>query len=523
VPNVDGEDEPPFIVVLDDAALGFRDDRQVWPAALLSTDSRENLPAWILLKMAKPIAQGPLWEHLVTHFADRLIVTLAINDLRLMNVQVSRDVSWERTAEDLAWELLNNPLVNSLSQCAHVVVSFYTAGAFLLSGGLGRPRMGNTAPRAELLFDPLLVDVPGDKARRRTSVPLGSIHSMKKAEARRKLRTMLEEMGLNGEQHLEHTSLGGKTFNTEAAWWREQKLSKYKPSCQETMAGHLDKYLIPQLGSLPMAAIDERRVQELITEMERVEYTRSDGVKKRLSPKSICNVIGVLKLMLGKKVWRDWNLVFPENIDPDKERRYFTQAEMIQVVNAAEGQWKVLFALMAGSGLRTGEVSGLEIEDLDLEAGLIRVRRGIWKGRAITPKTKRGKRTVFIEPTLVSMLCSYLEGRTSGRVFQTASGKPHSRHNVWRKLKLILKSLGLQPGGLHAFRHGRVSMLQANGMPGDLLLEQVGHSNLKTTSGYTHFDDAFRQRMARVQGLFSQEDGPNGPKFPDFPSTGRVM
>ena len=127
VPNVDGEDEPPFIVVLDDAALGFRDDRQVWPAALLSTDSRENLPAWILLKMAKPIAQGPLWEHLVTHFADRLIVTLAINDLRLMNVQVNRDVSWERTAEDLAWELLNNPLVNSLSQCG-------TRCGFLLYG-----------------------------------------------------------------------------------------------------------------------------------------------------------------------------------------------------------------------------------------------------------------------------------------------------------------------------------------------------------------------------------------------------
>jgi integrase len=250
--------------------------------------------------------------------------------------------------------------------------------------------------------------------------------------------------------------------------------------------------------------------------MERVEYTRSDGVKKKLSPKSIRNVIGVLKLILGKKVWRDWNLVFPEDIDPDKEQRYFTQAEMIQIVNAADGQWKVLFALMAGSGLRIGEVSGLEIEDLDLSVGLIHVRRGIWKGRAITPKTKRGKRTVFIEPTLVRMLSSYLVGRTSGKVFQTKSGKPHSRHNVWRKLKLILKSLGLPPGGLHAFRHGRVSMLQANGMPGDLLLEQVGHSNLKTTSGYTHFDDAFRQRMARVQGLFSREDGPNGPNFPDF-------
>jgi integrase len=108
-------------------------------------------------------------------------------------------------------------------------------------------------------------------------------------------------------------------------------------------------------------------------------------------------------------------------------------------------------------------------------------------------------------------------------VFRTASGKPNYRHNVWRKLKLILKSLGLQPGNLHAFRHGCVSMLQANAMPGDLLLEQVGHSNLKTTSGYTHFDDAFHQRIARVQGLFPREDSPNGPKSPDFPSTGRVI
>ena len=96
-------------------------------------------------------------------------------------------------------------------------------------------------------------------------------------------------------------------------------------------------------------------------------------------------------------------------------------------------------------------------------------------------------------------------------MFRTASGKPNYRHNVWRKLKLILKSLGLQQGNLHAFRHGHISTLQANGMPGDLLLEQVGHWNLKTTSGYTHCDDAFRQRIARVQGLFPREDSPNGP------------
>jgi hypothetical protein len=58
------------------------------------------------------------------------------------------------------------------------------------------------------MFD---VDIPGDEARRRAS-PLGSIHPMKQTEARRKLRAILEEMGLNADQHLERASLGGKTF-----------------------------------------------------------------------------------------------------------------------------------------------------------------------------------------------------------------------------------------------------------------------------------------------------------------------
>jgi integrase len=125
----------------------------------------------------------------------------------------------------------------------------------------------------------------------------------------------------------------------------------------------------------------------------------------------------------------------------------------------ASGQWKVLFALLARTGMRIGEAIGLEVEDLDLAAGMIRVRRSIWKGKAITPKTKRSKRPIYIEPALVEMLSAYLTGRTTGRVFHTASGKPHSRHNVWRKLRQLLKVLGLKAGGCHAFRHGRVSML----------------------------------------------------------------
>jgi RyR domain len=136
------------IVVLDDADLDFRDHRELWPKALAS---EEHHP-WILLKMARPVAQGPLWDNLHKHRADRLIVVMSVNDLRLTEVQISRELSWERTAQDLAWELVHNPRVNALSHCAHVVISFDTAGALLLS------RRENSTPKCRLFFDPKVIE-----------------------------------------------------------------------------------------------------------------------------------------------------------------------------------------------------------------------------------------------------------------------------------------------------------------------------------------------------------------------------
>ncbi len=131
------------LVVLDDAGLGFRERSELWPAALQAKGRRP----WILLKMARPVASGSLWKQLHARHADRLVVVMTVNDLRRTEVQISRELSWERTAQDLAWELTNNPRVNALSRCAHVVVSVYTAGAFLMSGG-----------RCRLFFDPKAIE-----------------------------------------------------------------------------------------------------------------------------------------------------------------------------------------------------------------------------------------------------------------------------------------------------------------------------------------------------------------------------
>ena len=70
-----------------------------------------------------------------------------IDDLRQSEVQISRQLSWERTAQDILWELTHNPHVNGLSRCKHVVISLGAAGAVYLTTPDGEGR-------ARLFFDP---------------------------------------------------------------------------------------------------------------------------------------------------------------------------------------------------------------------------------------------------------------------------------------------------------------------------------------------------------------------------------
>lgn len=139
------------IIVLDDAALGFREQKNLWKDGL-----RHKKPgAWIVVKMARPVAAGTLWKQLHAKHAERLVAVVTADDLRLTSAAaISRELSWERTAQDLAWELQHNPALDTLSLPAHVIVTFATAGAFLLS----RQPLREGGSRSRLFFDPQTIE-----------------------------------------------------------------------------------------------------------------------------------------------------------------------------------------------------------------------------------------------------------------------------------------------------------------------------------------------------------------------------
>lgn len=136
------------LVLIDDAGLGFRDQPELWPRCLQTAEE----PPWVLLKMSHPVGSGPLFKHLLAHFANRLILVTTVNDLRLTEVQISKGLSWERTAQDLLWEMVHNPRINAIAAAAGVVVSFGAAGAVFATRLSSPDRLG------QLIFDPAVIE-----------------------------------------------------------------------------------------------------------------------------------------------------------------------------------------------------------------------------------------------------------------------------------------------------------------------------------------------------------------------------
>jgi integrase len=116
-----------------------------------------------------------------------------------------------------------------------------------------------------------------------------------------------------------------------------------------------------------------------------------------------------------------------------------------------------------------------------------------------------GRRDVDVDPEVMKVVKQFIGDRKTGRIFMTRNGTPLVHGNINRYvLKPICKKLGMKPATTHAWRHGRISILQQNRVPGDLIKQWVGHTSLQTTSNYTHFSEDYKQKI--VSELAGKKD-----------------
>lgn len=196
---------------------------------------------------------------------------------------------------------------------------------------------------------------------------------------------------------------------------------------------------------------------------------------------------------------------------PRKEVSPYTVAQARALIDASsDHRLGTLFRLALMTGLRQGEVLGLQWADVDLEAGTLRVNQVLQaidgELRLKEPKNDMSRRTLPVSPSLVNALRNHrerqeLERRAAGSrwiggdfVFTSTEGKPLWARNVLRIWHRILVQAGLPPGPFHTCRHTAVSLLASEGVRLQVVQHAVGHSQLITTADiYGHlFPDDFQ-------------------------------
>ena len=198
---------------------------------------------------------------------------------------------------------------------------------------------------------------------------------------------------------------------------------------------------------------------------------------------------------------RKWNHSFIglPIVDPNKQHRpTVTETELGEILASAKGRYVVLFALLAGTGLRIGEALGLKPTDLSPDCRVLYVRRSIWNGQEQEPKTPAAVREVDIAEPLSRVLREYVVGK-SGYLFATKGGRPLQQRNVRRALHATGKKIGF-----HAFRRFRTETLRRALVPEDLTKLWLGHSKSTVTDLYAaglNKDLAWRREWCDRVGL----------------------
>jgi integrase len=324
------------------------------------------------------------------------------------------------------------------------------------------------------------IDMPGSKRQRRT-VTLGVCRTP--SIARQKLREYIDTAGLNSKQAFTSNTAPGTTFRAQAAIWIEAvSTRRRKPVKPATISGwqhSLDKWVLPNLGNLLLADVGNAALKSLVEKM----------FCAGLSPQTIVTHSKVVKMVVAAAVDAEGEQIYPRKwnhnfiglpiVDPNKQRRpTVTEAELCEILASAKGRYVVLFALLAGTGLRIGEALGLKPTDLSPDCRVLYVQRSIWNGQEQEPKTPAAVREVDIAEPLSRLLREYVVGK-SGYLFATKSGRALQQRNVRRALHGTRKKVGF-----HAFRRFRAETLRRAQVPEDLTKMWLGHSKNSVTDYY---------------------------------------
>jgi integrase len=288
---------------------------------------------------------------------------------------------------------------------------------------------------------------------------------------------------------------------------------------QELTSAHVQPYV----GEMPIQKLQPVHLAELYAKLLR------DGNKQRgqnapagLSPRTVGHVHRAIHKALKLAV--EWGVVQrnaaevarPPKVD-SKELEILAADEARVLLQKLKGQPLYPIVMLGlATGMRRGELLALRWRDVDLDGGRLRVEQSLEQTkigglRFKAPKTKHGRRTISLAPSVVAELRAHWKQQQEQRlrlglgkapenalVFPKWDGTPRVPNTTSTEWARALAQLKLPPISLHALRHTHASQLIASGMDILTISRRLGHGSPTITLGVGHLFGSADDRAADV-------------------------
>lgn len=309
------------------------------------------------------------------------------------------------------------------------------------------------------------------------------------------------------------------TFADVAEQWFESK-RRLRPWTRKAYRAALDKELIPRFGSKRLGAIATDDVAKLIRDLE------GRGLATSTIESYVLPLSGTLTFAVrrGLVAVNPCSLLTRDDRPPKRERKQdhvWNDGEMAALIEAAAHlarqpesryDYTPLLRTALFTGLRLGELLGLQWQDVDLEDGSLHVRRQYTRlAEYAAPKTTAALRRIPLSREMTECLGELKRQRALRRipaagdpVFAARNGQPLGHRNATRRgFEAAAKHAGIEGVSFHSMRHAFASRMIARGVEPVALAKVMGHEDARITlSRYTHLydrqrtDDVIREAMS---------------------------
>ena len=298
-------------------------------------------------------------------------------------------------------------------------------------------------------------------------------------------------------------------------WKRDYGSKELAPSTYKRYCRMLETRLLPYFGHFYINKIrptDIMKFYDLLekdTQLIRKKCNNGTKTKKPLSGKTILEHHRLLRAMLHKAVYWQLRVANPaERVQPPKSRKPKRKSyddeqtkillENLELLSSKDTKYKVAIILTVFTGVRLGELMGLEWTDVDFKNGILSINRssqylsdmGVFTK---VPKTESSIREIAIPEFIISLLEEYklwyeeqksIYGElwtNSDRLFVQADGKPMHPSTISKWFVKYVGQIGLPVINFHGLRHTNASLLVAQNIDIAVISARLGHAQISTT------------------------------------------